>query len=149
MGAAFDKLDKQFGGNIEKAFEELEELQASAKDKIQQSANALLSMYSANKDRMITAGPKVDEAIQMLSSLYCRIYPKFFERMREMKKGIEESKRFKEEEGSTANRFGKAFQVSLSEDTVENIATQVQVVMAEKGRKTIEQEFLNGTGSWD
>jgi len=140
--AAFEKLDKQFGGNIEKALEELEELQASAKDKIQQSANALLSMYSANADRMITAGAKVDEAISMLTMLYCRIYQNFFDRMKNMKQGIVESPRFEKDQGLTAGRMGTAFQVALSEN-VDDVTAKVRGVMAEKGRATLEQEWLD------
>lgn len=141
--AAFEKLDKQFGGNIEKALEELEELQASAKDKIQQSANALLSMYSANADRIITAGAKVDEAISMLTMLYCRIYPNFFDRMKNMKQGIVDSPRFEKDQGLTAGRMGIAFQVALSEPNVDDITAKIRGVMAEKGRATIEKEWLD------
>jgi len=150
--AAFEKLDKQFGGNVDKAFEELEEMQASAKDKIQQSANALLSMYSADvqkgQDRYISKGPKITEAIEMLTALYCRIYPAFFERVEAMRTGIEASDRFERDEGITPARFGKAFQVALSVEDVSNVEANVRAVMAEKGRATIEKEFLDGSGSF-
>lgn len=145
---AFEKLDKQFGGSLDRAAEELQELQATARDRIQQSSNALLSMYSANKDRIIVAGEKLDDAFVMLSSLYCRIYPKFFKRMEEMRKGIEQSPRFQKEQGLTPTRFSKCFEVSLSEDKIENIVDKVKIVMAEKGRATIEKEFEQGGGNF-
>merc|ERR1712113_917863 len=103
----------------------------------------LLSMYSANADRIITAGVKVDEAVSMLTMLYCRIYPNFFDRMKNMKQGIVDTPRFEKDQGLTAGRMGTAFQVALSEPNVNDVIAKVKGVMSEKGRKTLEQEWLD------
>lgn len=138
---AFEKLNASFGGSLEKAEEELGELEASARDKIGQGANQMLMMYAANKERNVPE-EELDSAVQMLGLLYCRIYKDFKERMDSMKEAIRSSERFKKAKGLEADRLGKVFRETLGADEVKDVPDKVHNLMIEKGRNTIAREFM-------
>jgi len=115
---AFDQIDQKFGGSVEKAAEMLESLEATAQSNITMNAKTMCRMYcDSDKDKQIDAGAEMDNAFDMLSSVFGGIYPKFQDRADKMKEGFNASPSFKkasaEGGGVKVGKFAEIFEMCL------------------------------------
>lgn len=115
---AFDQIDQKFGGSVEEAAKMLESLETTAQANITMNAKTMCRMYcDSDKDKQIDAGAEMDNAFDMLSSVFGGIYPNFQERADKMKMGFNSSPVFNKAAadggGVKVGKFADIFEMCL------------------------------------
>jgi len=129
---AFDKLDKEFDGDVMSAHMQMDRLRATTQDELVQTARALTANYiDANGDGIVNLGPEMDLACGILKGFFGNIFLRFDERWRAVRLSLYANASVQWKQGVSTVTFSRIIGMMLSEDDISKIPSRTKSIVDE------------------
>jgi len=132
VATAFDKLDKEFDGDVMVAHMRMERLRATTQAELVQTARALTAHYiDANGDGIVDLGPEMDLACRILKGFFGNIFLRFDERWRAVRFSLFANASVLRKQGVSTVTFSRIIGMMLSEDDLTKIPFRTKSIVDE------------------
>mmetsp|Transcript_9465 Transcript_9465/g.20976 ORF Transcript_9465/g.20976 Transcript_9465/m.20976 type:complete len:270 (+) Transcript_9465:83-892(+) len=130
---AFKEIDKQFGGQVGKAVQAVDQLRAAISDKLAMCVKRLVRLYTEkDRDGLIDKGEEFDTTLAMMASVFSAVIPHYGEREEALKEAMCNHPKFKASQGVKVQIFSDAMECACTEADPSTIDEQVIEMMDEQ-----------------
>jgi len=116
-------LDDKFGGEMDKAGQELESLKQNTKGNIMSTIKQLTMAYKME----VVKAEQMSDFLEKVTDLYIRVFPDMSKRMEEAKRGMQGSDKYWKDRAMDPMRLGKIVEEAIFEDmdAISSVARQI------------------------
>lgn len=133
---AFKEIDKQFGGSVQKAVENVDKVRATLRMKIAMNCQKLIRLYAdTGTSRSLEKGVELDHTFEVLKNVFSGVIEDYAERSAKFKDTLYKNEDFLSHGAVDVNVFSKAMEAALLEEDVDSVAKVVEAVLEDEKEK--------------
>lgn len=130
---AFEEIDRQFGGSVQKAVEDVDKVRATLRMKTAMNCQKLIRLYAdTGKSRFLEKGEELENTFKVLKNVFGSIIDDYTERSATFKDLLYKNEDFLSHGGVDVNVFSKAMEAALLAQDVDSVAEAVEAILEDK-----------------
>eukprot|EP00928_Gymnodinium_smaydae_P044854 TRINITY_DN2993_c0_g1_i2.p2 TRINITY_DN2993_c0_g1~~TRINITY_DN2993_c0_g1_i2.p2 ORF type:complete len:348 (-),score=109.40 TRINITY_DN2993_c0_g1_i2:87-1079(-) len=132
--AAFDEIQRNFGGDVQRAAAMVDDLRAATRSSIATNCKQLCRLYTdkEGRHRFLSKGTELDNTFQLFSVSFNGIVGQYDERIQALQDVLFASDKFKKDEGVDVMVLSRMMEAAVCSEDLDGVSDACQAVLDEQ-----------------